>query len=260
MKRNLSPGSVDRNRPKSMKGTRIESSRAALMLGVFLLGIFLTGARATELETKNTIYSPFGKRDPFRPLANKKGRDLSSLSPLERYSVEQYRLRAILSSITKPTAMFSDPAGKSHLLSEGDILGKEKAIVSRILSSEVILTQKTTNYLGNESLVEKVVSLPEEDMLLRDAVARPFAPGTPPPMEMTRKATPPNGTNALSPERDPMGAPTPTATVPDQTAADPNTGAANPAAAPTSPAAPIPGPADGGPTAHPTIEPFPVGQ
>jgi hypothetical protein len=56
--------------------------------------------------------------------------------------------------------MFEDPEGQTHIIVEGQTMGRERATVSRILNSEVILTEKTFNYLGAESLYEKVISLP----------------------------------------------------------------------------------------------------
>ncbi len=115
-------------------------------------------------QGESVIYSPIGKRDPFKlPSTKGMGRDVASASRLERFSLEQLELKAILKGLGKNRAMFADPEGKVHILSEGAILGRERATVSRILNREVIVTLRTFNYLGNESLVEKVVSLPTED-------------------------------------------------------------------------------------------------
>ena len=112
---------------------------------------------------RSVIYSPVGKRDPFRPPTLKSvGRDVAALDPLEKYSLEQLQLRAVLRDSKRPQAMFQDPEGKTYILSEGDTLGRERATVSKILNTEVILTERTFNYLGVESLYEKVMSLPPD--------------------------------------------------------------------------------------------------
>jgi Tfp pilus assembly protein PilP len=59
-------------------------------------------------------------------------------------------------------AMFEDPDGQTHILSQGDIIGRERGTVSKVLDQGVIVTEKTFNYLGVESLYEKVISLPEK--------------------------------------------------------------------------------------------------
>ena len=115
-------------------------------------------------QDPSVIYSPIGKRDPFRrPSSKSVSLDAASKTRLEPFSLEQLQLRAILQGMGRNRAMFEDPDGRTHIFVEGEILAREKGTVSRILSREVIITLRTFNYLGNESLVEKVVSLPSDD-------------------------------------------------------------------------------------------------
>ncbi len=115
-------------------------------------------------DDKGTIYSPIGKRDPFKqPNQNALGRGPASLNPLDQFSIEQLSLRGILrDSSGQARAMFEDPDGKTYILHEGDTIGRERGSLSKILNSEVIVTEKTFNYLGAENLYEKVISLPEK--------------------------------------------------------------------------------------------------
>lgn len=115
-------------------------------------------------ETQESlIYSPIGKRDPFRlPVTEGGVRSPSSTQDLDRYGVEQLQLKGILREGNNAKALFEDPEGKTHIIAEGDIIGREKATVSRVLKTEVILTQRTYNYLGVENLYEKVISLPQK--------------------------------------------------------------------------------------------------
>lgn len=145
-----------------------------LLIGILAIATANSGENSEE---KSVIYSPVGKRDPFKaPTARTLGRDLAAINPLERFNLEQLQLRAIMKGLGKHRAMFEDPEGKTHILTEGTVLGRERATVSRILDREVILTIRTFNYLGAESLSEKVVSLPndEED----STVASPETTGT----------------------------------------------------------------------------------
>jgi len=116
-------------------------------------------------ETRSPVYSPVGKRDPFRPPASESGRDVSSVNPLEKHSVDKFQLKAILKGMGRPRAMFEDPDGRSFILSEGDTVGRERGTISRILNTEVIITERTYNYLGSENLYERVLSLPPEEAL-----------------------------------------------------------------------------------------------
>ena len=121
----------------------------------------LLGLAADKEEGK--VYSPTGKRDPFRPsIVRGSGRDVAAVSELERFAVEQFQLRAILRTDQNATALFEDPEGKTHILSEGSLIGRERATVSRILEREVVLTIQTVNYLGVEKPYEKNMVLPEK--------------------------------------------------------------------------------------------------
>ena len=118
-----------------------------------------------DTKERPLIYSPVGKRDPFRaPTPNVVTRDPSAISPIEKFSIEQLELRAVLRGGGKNRAMFEDPDGKTHILFEGESLGREKATISRILNTGVIVTKKTINYLGAEAITEEVISLPDEEL------------------------------------------------------------------------------------------------
>lgn len=132
------------------------------MVRSFIIGIFACFLLAADKED-GKIYSPAGKRDPFRalPLSNA-GRELAAVTELERFGIDRFSLRAILRTDRKATALFEDPEGKTHILSEGDHIGRERASISRILQREVILTIRTVNYLGSEKPYEKTMALPEK--------------------------------------------------------------------------------------------------
>lgn len=121
-------------------------------------------ARPISAETESgSLYSPIGKRDPFKPPESSgPDRTPSAIESVERYSIDQLRLRAILRGSSGPRAMFEDPQGKTFILKQGDVIGRERGSVSRILNTDVIVTERTFNYLGTESLYERVISLPQD--------------------------------------------------------------------------------------------------
>lgn len=130
---------------------------------LLLLRVFDATAENTKNGEKTIIYSPVGKRDPFKPYSGQgREREVATLTPLEQFSIEQLQLRAVLKGEGQARAMFEDPEGRTHIIAEGDIVGRERGTVSRILTTEVIVTQKTFNYLGAENIYEKVISLPQK--------------------------------------------------------------------------------------------------
>lgn len=121
-----------------------------------------------------TLYNPAGKRDPFKAaISNANWRNLSSIYPTEKYDLEQLSLKAILRFSGKSRALVEAPDKQTFILFEGDIVGRQRATLSRILKSEIIFTQKTANYLGNASLVETVVSLPGEENIETQQTSNP---------------------------------------------------------------------------------------
>ena len=117
-------------------------------------------------EPKGTnIYNPAGKRDPFKVLVlGSAQRKPTAIYPTEKYDLEQLTLKAILRVQGKSRAMVQAPDGQTFVIVEGEVVGRERATLSRILKTEIIFTQKTFNYLGNSSLIERVLSLPPEQV------------------------------------------------------------------------------------------------
>lgn len=119
--------------------------------------------QAQDENTNSSVYSPIGKRDPFK-VPKFSPRELASDgNALTRYPLEQYRLKAIFRGLEQNQILVEDPRGKSFILNEGETLGKGNASISRVLNTEVIFTEKGLNYLGLPILTEKVLSIPVEE-------------------------------------------------------------------------------------------------
>lgn len=131
---------------------------------IFLISALLIfESRAIGAE-EGAIYSPVGKRDPFKePLVVSGDRSPTALRTIEQFGIDQLQLRAILRGDGGiPRAMFEDPRGYTYIVKPGDSIGRERGQVSRILNTDVIVTERTFNYLGTESLYERVISLPQD--------------------------------------------------------------------------------------------------
>jgi len=132
----------------------------------FLWLLVAVASRAESLpQDRPSIYSPVGKRDPFKaPSSRSTNREVALVRPLERFPVERFELKAVLRGLGAARAMVADPEGGTHIVKQGDRLGRERAIISKILNTEVIVTERAFNYLGEETLYEKILSLPAEDL------------------------------------------------------------------------------------------------
>ncbi|NBX92394.1 MAG: hypothetical protein EB078_05940 [Proteobacteria bacterium] len=121
-----------------------------------------------------SVYEPAGKRDPFQLVLSGSREGASTTDPLQSYPLESFQLKAILKGQNSSQIMVEAPNGNSYILREEDTLGRNHAIISRILDSEVIFTERTFNYLGVERLTEKILSLSmSEDEIKNEMSASP---------------------------------------------------------------------------------------
>jgi type IV pilus assembly protein PilP len=150
-------------------------------------------APAATAETSTTsaeapyeyVYSPVGKRDPFRSLlldlqehpAGQSGSGACQ-SPLCRYDLDQFKLVGIVSGMSNPIAMVEDPKGKGWILQRGTQIGRNAGKVSQIRPTSVVVTEivRTTgkpvpNPIEMKMPADKTVEPEEEeDMMQQGAV------------------------------------------------------------------------------------------
>lgn len=109
------------------------------------------------------MYSPVGKRDPFRnPLLDLETGQAAAAtacqSPLCRWDLDQFRLVGIVSGMSTPVAMVEDPKGKGHIIRRGSAIGKNNGKVSTIRPNEVVVTEivRTTGKPVSNPIVIKM--------------------------------------------------------------------------------------------------------
>lgn len=95
---------------------------------------------AAHIKSESFVYSPKGRRDPFKPLIEKKpiiaekvsGRPEKVKGPLEKFELNQYRLIALMVVKGTPTAMVKAPDGKSYTVKVGEYIGMNDGRVKNI--------------------------------------------------------------------------------------------------------------------------------
>ncbi|MEZ4548041.1 MAG: pilus assembly protein PilP [Thermodesulfobacteriota bacterium] len=90
--------------------------------------------RASAIQPVSEVrppYDPAGKRDPFKPFI--KLMDIPSagpapvvVPPIQRYSLDQFRISGIVWMSGKPQAMVVDPEGNTYFLGDGDRIGNKE--------------------------------------------------------------------------------------------------------------------------------------
>ena len=119
-------------------------------------------------------YNPMGKKDPFLPLIRESGKITAKilgegpLTPLQKYSLAELRLVAVLLAGEQSKAMVEDSKGDGYILSKGTLIGDNYGEVVAIKDNEVLITEKEVDPISGE-IVQRNVSLilhkPEEEEL-----------------------------------------------------------------------------------------------
>jgi type IV pilus assembly protein PilP len=93
------------------------------------------------------VYTPIGKRDPFR---NELG--VTAVTPvnipggrkpteLQKWDIDQLVLRSTITGTSTPWALIEDPEGKGHSVNIGDFVGKHWGKVTSIRRGEITVTE-----------------------------------------------------------------------------------------------------------------------
>ena len=146
---------------------------------IFLsLTVFLLVCPGYGDNTKTGDDIPFsfdieGAPDPFNPIIKpavkkvvkkkyKKEKDITPLTPLELFGIEQLRLVGITMGQGKQVAMIEDPTGKFYPVGKGTLIGFNKGRVARILANKVIVEEKEENAMGKAKINRVVLELYSE--------------------------------------------------------------------------------------------------
>ena len=131
-------------------------------------------AKKSAYEEAGYYYDPMGKKDPFLPLIEEEG-DLPDtllsqgpLTPLQKYSLAELQLVAVLQAGKQSKAMVEDGKGDGYILSTGTLIGDKYGEVVQIKDNEVIIVEKEIDVMTgeiNERTVSLVLHKPEEEEL-----------------------------------------------------------------------------------------------
>jgi len=119
-----------------------------------------------KTATAAYVYDPTGKPDPFRPfILEIKGPPpvIKPLQPLQRYEISQLKLVGIIWMPETPRAMLEDATGKGFIVSKGSLVGKNDGKVTEIFQDEVIITEKSTDILGETKIKDIKLRLHEQE-------------------------------------------------------------------------------------------------
>ncbi len=128
-------------------------------------------AEEAEVKTETTKkkadfkYSGQGRRDPFKPLLKQRRpvgpARTTPLEPLERFTLGQLKVKAVLLGFKVPRAMVQAPDGKSYIVVPGSKIGKNRGIVQGINPEAVVVKETYYDFSGDIRTSVKQIKLPK---------------------------------------------------------------------------------------------------
>ncbi len=103
-------------------------------------------------------YDPSGRRDPFTPIVQElqPGKMDTTLPPLQRVTLTELNLIAIVWGAYGYTAMVQTPEGHGYTVRRGTRIGQNNGVVSAITESGVIVQERFTDVYGKKQEREHV--------------------------------------------------------------------------------------------------------
>lgn len=103
-------------------------------------------------------YDPSGRRDPFAPIVQElqPGKTDTTLPPLQRVTLTELNLIAIVWGAYGYTAMVQTPEGHGYTVRRGTRIGQSNGVVSAITERGIIVQERFTDVYGKKQEREHV--------------------------------------------------------------------------------------------------------
>ena len=116
----------------------------------------------SQLSTPDSVvgtgYDPSGRRDPFAPIVQElqPGKMDTTLPPLQRVTLTELNLIAIVWGAYGYTAMVQTPEGHGYTVRRGTRIGQNSGVVSAITERGIIVQERFTDVYGKKQEREHV--------------------------------------------------------------------------------------------------------
>jgi len=122
------------------------------------------------LGEKQELYTRKGRLDPFVPFvqgpepesgqkAQKKLQRRKPRTPLERLSLGQLSLTAIMETPDHKMAMVEEASGKGYVVKKGTYIGDQGGRITKVLSDAIVIEEKYLDVFGNVDVRKKQLKL-----------------------------------------------------------------------------------------------------
>ncbi|NGZ08528.1 MAG: hypothetical protein CV088_03955 [Nitrospira sp. LK70] len=103
-------------------------------------------------------YDPSGRRDPFAPIVQElqPGKTDTTLPPLQRVTLTELNLIAVVWGAYGYTAMVQTPEGHGYTVRRGTRIGQNNGVVSAVTERGIIVQERFTDVYGKKQEREHV--------------------------------------------------------------------------------------------------------
>jgi type IV pilus assembly protein PilP len=101
------------------------------------------------------------KRNPFKPYEFTKASEIfKPKTPLQRYSIGELRLSAVIWGIEQPAGMVETPDGKGYVVMRGDLIGDKNGRVMHIKKDGIVIVERYKDHSGKVRIKKSTINLP----------------------------------------------------------------------------------------------------
>jgi len=166
VQKQMSPMRHDSIKISPTGDSTIETHRAKDSHQIEPISELTTHTPVPELNV-GTGYDPSGRRDPFAPVVQElqPGKVDENLPPLQRVTLTELNLVAIVWGAYGYTAMVQTPEGHGYTIRRGTRIGQNYGVVSAITERGIIVQERFTDVYGKKQEREYVKLLhPKEGL------------------------------------------------------------------------------------------------
>ena len=136
----------------------VTSSAPVIESPAFNPGMSLSSQLPLTDGTGTFGYDPSGRRDPFAPIVQElqPGKLDSNLPPLQRVTLTELNLIAVVWGAYGYTAMVQTPEGHGYTVRRGTRIGQNNGVVSAVTERGIIVQERFTDIYGKKQEREYV--------------------------------------------------------------------------------------------------------
>lgn len=118
--------------------------------------------KTSEIDPKAALDEALLLRDPFKSPDGLVRKAEITVSDLEKYPAEEFKLIGVITGPSRFRAIVQNPEGVTFFVTERMRFGNRRGVIREIRNDSLVVQEKTVNALGREETSENEIRLKEE--------------------------------------------------------------------------------------------------